>query len=388
MCGHPIEADTSGSSVWCLKRALPGLKGAPLCWGDHATKTLLEKHGLKQSAADECVYFALDAKNKLVLLMMRHMDDYVVTGDKTRVKPLLDDMGITLLVSGIQVLEKPGDKTRILGSEVERLDFGYAIRATKELIDAIVNDEGLDACRVGKVPAEKQPSDADLTPVDAKQHKHYRTQVGRLIYVAQHRSDLQHAVLRRSRSLAAPTNYDMHALHKLIRYLSGTKHLRQVLAPRGRWTITAHSDSDWAGGTDRKSCSGGVVFLGGAMVLSLSRVQQAVSTSSCEAELYALTTVCAEAMYLRSLLESVGLPMDPPLVYSDSSSALQVVGRRSVGKLKHVEVRLLALQGWQADHRVRTAKVRGDENAAGFLTKAVALAIQERSIKQVGLSML
>ena len=130
------------------------------------------------------------------------------------------------------------------------------------------------------------------------------------------------------------------------------------------------------------------MFLGGALVLSLSRVQHAMSTSSCEAELYALTAVCAEAMYLRSLLESVGLPMEPPLVYSDSSSALQVVGRRSVGKLKHVEVRLLALQGWQADHRVKTAKVRGDENAADFLTKAVTLQIQDRSIKQVGLSML
>lgn len=67
--------------------------------------------------------------------------------------------------------------------------------------------------------------------------------------------------------------------------------------------------------------------------------------SSYEADLCGLTSVAAEALYLATLLADLGLPAQGvPRRYCDSSSALQVAGRRGHGRLKHVEIRLLSLQ--------------------------------------------
>ena len=51
-------------------------------------------------------------------------------------------------------------------------------------------------------------------------------------------------------------------------------------------------------GPSRKSTSSGVIFLNGALVLSLCRTQCTVALSSCEAELYAANGLVVESIYL------------------------------------------------------------------------------------------
>ena len=60
-------------------------------------------------------------------------------------------------------------------------------------------------------------------------------------------------------------------------------------------------DSDWAGNANRRSTTSVVILLNSLVVLSYSRTQKAVSLSSCEAEVLALTSGASEAMLLKEV---------------------------------------------------------------------------------------
>lgn len=97
--------------------------------------------------------------------------------------------------------------------------------------------------------------------------------------------------MRLARKLTKPLRGDLQALHRLARYLLRTGHYRQHLRRSGTWAITTHCDADWGGGDtlDRRSVTGGVVFLCGCVLVSFARVQHVTALSSGEAELYAMT---------------------------------------------------------------------------------------------------
>ncbi len=77
--------------------------------------------------------------------------------------------------------------------------------------------------------------------------------------------------------------------------------------------------------------------------------------------------------------------MEPPLVYSDSSSALTLVGRKGQGRLKHVEIRLLAIQDWKEEGRLRLGKVATLDNLSDLLTKHVTRSTIELLRPRLGL---
>ena len=65
-------------------------------------------------------------------------------------------------------------------------------------------------------------------------------------------------------------------------------------------------DSDWGGGKDRKSTSGGVWSLGGHCIKTWSASQGAYALSSAEAELYGMVEGVTRAKGLRTLAWELG----------------------------------------------------------------------------------
>ena len=107
------------------------------------------------------------------------------------------------------------------------------------------------------------------------------------------------------------------------------------------------------------------------MVASSSRTQKSISLSSCEAELLALTAACAEGIFLR---EAVSFCTQRPaelIVYTDSASARQFLARQGLGRLRHLDLRLLWLQDLVRSHQLRLSAVPGPENLADLQTKAL-----------------
>ena len=58
-------------------------------------------------------------------------------------------------------------------------------------------------------------------------------------------------------------------------------------------------------------------------------------------------------------------------VYTDSTAAIGITERRGGGKVRHLDVNLLWVQQKRADGLVNFEKVRGNENFADLMTKAL-----------------
>ena len=143
--------------------------------------------------------------------------------------------------------------------------------------------------------------------------------------------------------------------------------------------MEAYSDSDWGSvktpdKARRKSTLSGIIVLNGIQVLSFSRTQKATASSSCEAELYALSGTCGEAILIGRLFEFLTGEHVRVEVRCDSSSARQWSQRRGVGRLKHVDVRLCQLQDWVRENIISIGTVKTVLNVADLNAKKLTYA--------------
>ena len=71
-------------------------------------------------------------------------------------------------------------------------------------------------------------------------------------------------------------------------------------------------------------------------------------------------------------------------VWSDSSAARAIAGRRGLGKLRHVELRLLWVQDVVKSGRIRLERIGGDRNPADHLTKVKSRTETKKILETVG----
>ena len=260
---------------------------------------------------------------------------------------------------------------------------------------------------LGRLKSKATPEHVDLVKEDKSKElgpeetKRFRSGLGSVLYLAQDRIDIQYASKCLASSMSKPTQQSLKCLKHLILYLAGTAN-RSTLLPystKGKRLITklngqedndeippeeshvveAYSDSDWGSlktpeKARRKSTSSGIIVLNGIQVLSFSRTQKATASSSCEAELYALSGTCSEAILIGRLFEFVTGENVRTEIRCDSSSARQWSQRRGIGRLKHVDVRLCQLQDWVRENTISIGTVKTVLNVADLNTKKLTYA--------------
>lgn len=93
------------------------------------------------------------------------------------------------------------------------------------------------------------------------------------------------------------------AAKSALRYLAGTHGPGLLYGDRSQ-RLTGYTSSDFGGDiVQRKSSTGGFVFMfGGAAVAWSSKLQSIVATSRCKAELIATARAVKEALYFGKLL--------------------------------------------------------------------------------------
>ena len=322
----PLEYYPEGNVLWKLKPALYGLRNSPKLWQQHFA-ACVEKYGFVRMKSDPNLYVRSTKK----LYVLAYVDDLMFFGSKA---------DIDLCVQDLQ----------------------------RDLLEA--------------------------QPLSDKDHKKYRRVVGQLLWLCNVRPDILFAVKELSRGLSPPTSEHECKVKHLLRFLAGTKHFTQQLRPTLTLSpqhkgldIQVFVDSDWAGCHEtRRSTSGVSLFVLGANILSHSRTQATVALSSGEAELYAIGSGIADALFVPSLVEESKLFQKSNIfVSTDSNVGKSIVSRFGASrKTKHVHLRFLYMQELVVSGMVRMRKVLGTLNPADILTKYVPKDTLNRHLPSFG----
>jgi hypothetical protein len=200
----------------------------------------------------------------------------------------------------------------------------------------------------------------------------YQSMVGSLMWIAEcTRPDIKFAVGRCARKMTCPTTEDVIAVKHIMRYLKGTKHLVLTYS-KSQPTLIGYADADWGGHTEtRRSTTGYVFYLAGAAISAHSSLQKPVALSSCEAEYYALSSACQDAVFLRALLDEGGMPQkDPTIIREDNQGCIAMTNHKSVtNKSKHIAIKYKFASQCVQEGAIKLSYVKTDEQLADILTK-------------------
>ena len=169
----------------------------------------------------------------------------------------------------------------------------FEVRNSHELVDSLLSLHVLQNAKPvatsGRRATVKELASA--IPLQGHDYSTYRTAVGKLMFMAPWRPDMQFAIQQLSTQAREPTTECRCAMKQLLRYLRGTNNTSLRLEPHAMVRentieLVGRSDSDWAGDSaTRQSITGFHCNLQGVMICNRSLKQTAISLSSCEAEL-------------------------------------------------------------------------------------------------------
>ena len=111
------------------------------------------------------------------------------------------------------------------------------------------------------------------------------------------------------------------------------------------------------------------MYRGCHLLAHWSRTQTTVALSSGEAELNAALKGGVELLGVKELLSELGDEDVQLVIEGDSAACKGTVSREGCGRIKHLQVRQLWIQGHMRDGRLHYNKVPRAVNAADALTK-------------------
>ena len=186
--------------------------------------------------------------------------------------------------------------------------------------------------------------------------------IGSLMYLTASRPDLQFAVCMCARYQSKPTKKHLETVKRVFRYLQGTN-----------MALTAYSDADHAGCQDtRRSTSGGAQFLVDKLVSWSSKRQLSTSISSTEAEYIAMSSCCAQILWMRSQMSDYGFMYNKVPMYYDNRSAIALCCNNVQHfKSKHIDIRHHFIREQVEKGIVELYFVKTEFQLADIFTKAL-----------------
>ena len=350
-----------------LGRSLYGLKQASRTWHFHLMKGM-KRLGFEQCAADACV-FRLIENGKVTLIVIVHVDDIFCAGVKSRCARFgadlnqyvpISNLGELRWYAGCRFSRDPvlGAITILQQAVAERLVAKFGVTETKDI-----------PMLVGLKLDEFDRDEPDVL------HP-FRSLVGSLMWLAnQTRPDILNAVRAVSRYSQAPKLVHWKAALHILMYVKGTSGYGITFQrdSQGPARLEVYSDSDFASReTSRRSVSGVVVMCAGACVSFLSRTQQCVTLSSCEAEYVAMALGFKEGIFLRFLWQFFFpfRPMVRTFVYEDNVGAVHLATYpATTPNSKHIDIRHHFLRERVSNGEFQVVHVPSALQHADFLTK-------------------
>jgi hypothetical protein len=227
-----------------------------------------------------------------------------------------------------------------------------------------------------------EPTEGKLSPKD---HFTFRSGTGKLLHLMKWSCpEISNAIRELSRWMSSPGLPHLKAMYRVFNYCLNTKDHGKVFKPRRtckhedimdfEFDIDGFSDSDYAKDTvKRHSVSGFSSFLEGCPVNTKSHMQAITSLSVTEAELVAATECAQDLIFIKNVLESIGLKVRLPMRLNiDNSGCIDLICNWSAGgRTRHMETRMYFLRELKEEEPpiVLPTKCPTEKNCSDIFTK-------------------
>ena len=382
-----------------LRMNLPGQRNAAAQWFKGFCKVAKE-YGLVQDVMQPTMMKMVqddDNPDDGRLYLTIHVDDLLLVGNEKVAEGF------------IKFMEDKGWKTEKRGPlrsgsfsylkrQMEIIEKGITIRPDQQHIKDLAKLTKVDQKKFRSTPGDGNfnklsKEDEPMNPEDITK---YRSAVGKLLYIAPDRPDIQYVAQGLASLMSCSTKKGWRAMQHVSSYLLGTMN-EGILFEHGakgrcvlntddniyEWNIDQENksilevicDADYAGQRDsRKSVSSVQIFLNGCLVESYVRSQRSIALSSGESEYVAMVGGCSEGIFIRhcwKFLTNEGADM---VCRSDSSAARALAGRIGVGRTRHIAAGLLWLQQRVNSKEVRITGIPTAVNTSDIVTKILSKA--------------
>ena len=181
------------------------------------------------------------------------------SGGSTQIPSLTDfeRMNTSLYLTDVVVLRHEGDTVNFFGGlAITKTSKGFEVENSTDLVQSLLNLYALENLKPTANPDRRSTvmELASATPLDGHDYSNFCNEVaavGKLIFMAPWRPDVQFAIQQLSTQVLKPTTESKRAVKHLIRCLKGTQHTCLRLEPRGivqkgLLALVGRSDSDQA----------------------------------------------------------------------------------------------------------------------------------------------
>ena len=402
-------------NVMRVKKALQGHPESPRLWATLIDNIIINL-GFKSCTHEPNLYVNTNYKGNLVYFM-RQVDDFAVSAEtKSIAENVIEDINSKMTVK----VRSLGVVNRFNGVDITQSEFFIKI-SNETYINKILKDkQWLNASIPGMYSpqytpmhhdpefnktieeAEPIPND-ELKLVEKEFGFSYKQGIGELIYaLVTCRPDISFPLIKLSQYSSKPARIHFDAVKGLYQYLKDTKsegihywrkNSRKDLPstplpttltdyknydPHPSKTthkaerLQLHVDASYAGDvTHRKSVTGIVAFMAGGSILYKTKYQDVIALSSTEAEFIAACEAGKNSLYIRSILQDLGLPQDQAtIIYEDNQGAIAMANSgRPTKRTKHIDTRHFAIQSWVEQDLIELQRIPTNDNSSDSLTK-------------------
>ncbi|KAI3635902.1 hypothetical protein MIR68_006540 [Amoeboaphelidium protococcarum] len=278
----PAGSEFEGQLLRLLK-SLYGLNQAPKCWNNAIHQNLIQI-GFKRCYADNCLYIRV-VRNQLSIIVL-YVDDVLIV---CKSREEMDVIKVEL--SSKFDMKDLGKLEHIVGIRIRRDRIKKLISLDQSAyLERVLDRFGMDQCHPVTTPIIERGARMKLID-ECEDYVNYpfRALIGSLMYLmVGTRPEIAYAVSQLSKSLENPSQQDVVAAKRVLRYLKGTVDLSLILDGNLSLAPVAYADADYANDPQtRRSTTGYLIMMCGAAVAWKSKLQSQVALSSTEAEYYA-----------------------------------------------------------------------------------------------------
>lgn len=184
-----------------------------------------------------------------------------------------------------------------------------------------------------------------------------------------------------------PTDFHWREAHHFLRYLVTTPYLRLGLGLANTENLHGYSHLDWALTTeDRRSTSGWIFKYAGRPISWKSWKQPTVALLSTEGENTGMTDAAREALWLKGLINDLGIEDESIIIYYDH----QAVGFLSMGerlhqRTKHIDFKHHFIRECITSGKINIKYIPTADMLADIFTKPLGKVKHQKAVSALGL---